>query len=176
MFPVLETDRLLLRGLSENDAEGIFSILSNENVTRYYGKEAFKNINEAKDFITYFQNKFKENRGFRWGIELKSTHELIGTIGLDAWVSQQRRAQIGYEIHPDYWNQGYALEAVLKIISFGFQSLQLIRVGAIVFPENKPSNRLLLKIGFQREGLLRKYIHQNGVSHDTYIYSILNIE
>lgn len=80
MFPVLETERLLFRELKENDLEVIFSILSNKSVTQYYGRDNFKNIDEAKNFLSYFQSKFKEKRGFRWGIEIKSTNEFIGTI------------------------------------------------------------------------------------------------
>lgn len=174
MFPVLETGRLLLRKLTKNDANVIFSILSNIEVTRYYGKETFKNIEEAKEFIKYFQQKFNEKRGFRWGIELKETKQLIGTIGLDSWVPKQRRADIGYELHPGYWKNGYAAEAAFKVISFGFQSLELIRIGAIVFPENEPSIKLLNKLGFQEEGMLRSYIFQNGVANDTYVYSVIN--
>lgn len=174
MFPVLETKQLILRELTESDAKVIFSILSNPQVTRYYGKDTFESLDEAKEFIHYFKQKFYENRGFRWGIEIKETKQLIGTIGLDAWVPKQRRAEIGYEIHPDYWKKGYATEAALKAISFGFDSLELIRIGAIIFPKNEPSNKLLNKLGFQKEGILRSYIYQNGVSNDVYVYSILN--
>jgi ribosomal-protein-alanine N-acetyltransferase len=56
---------------------------------------------------------------------------IIGTIGVDAWVPKQRRA----EIDPEFWKNGYAAEAVSKIISFGFDTLDLIRIGVIVFPE-----------------------------------------
>lgn len=174
MFPVLETKRLILRELTELDAKVIFSILSNPQVTRYYGKDTFESLDEAKKFIHYFKQKFYEKRGFRWGIEIKETKQLIGTIGLDAWVPKQRRAEIGYEIHPVYWKKGYATEAALKIISFGFDSLELIRIGAIIFPENEPSNKLLNKLGFKKEGILRSYIYQNGISNDVYVYSILN--
>jgi ribosomal-protein-alanine N-acetyltransferase len=173
VFPVLETERLVLRELTEYDAKVIFSILSNTKVTRYYGKETFKDIEEAKEFIHYFKQKFYEKRGLRWGIEIKETKQLIGTIGLDAWLPKQRRAEIGYEIHPEYWKKGYATESALKIISFGFNSLELIRIGAVVFPENESSLKLLQKIGFQKEGILRDYIYQDGISNDTYVYSII---
>jgi ribosomal-protein-alanine N-acetyltransferase len=174
VFPVLETQLLILRELTEFDAKVSFSILSNPQVTRYYGRETIESLDEAKEFLHYFKQKFYEKRGFRWGIEIKETKQLIGTIGLDAWVPKQRRAEIGYEIHPEYWKKGYATEAALKIISFGFDSLELIRIGAIIFPENEPSNKLLNKLGFQSEGILRSYIYQNGVSNDVYVYSILN--
>lgn len=173
MFPVLKTERLILRELTEFDAKVIFSILSNTQVTRFYGKETFKKIEEANEFINYFKQKFYEKRGFRWGVEIKDSRRLVGTVGLDAWVPKQRRAEIGYEIHPEFWNKGFATEAVSKIISFGFDSLELIRIGAIVFLENEPSNKLLQKVGFQKEGILRDYIYQDGVSNDTYVYSII---
>lgn len=174
MFPILETERLLLREITEEDAAIIFSILSKDEVTRYYGQETLETIDQAKDIIKNHQKKFVENRGFRWGIVKKDTNHLIGTIGLDSYIIKQRRADIGYEIHPDQWGKGYATEAALKVISYGFDVLNLMRIGAVVFPENSPSNKLLNRLGFQKEGTLRNYIFQNGKSFDTFVYSILN--
>lgn len=64
-------------------------------------------------------------------------------------------------------------EAVTRVIEYGFHELQLNRIGAVVFIENEASNRLLRKLGFQQEGILRDYMVQNGSAHDTYVYSLL---
>ncbi|WP_143522615.1 GNAT family N-acetyltransferase, partial [Pseudomonas sp. 2822-17] len=77
-----------------------------------------------------------------------------------------RRAEIGYEIHPDFWRKGYTSEAVKEVISYGFEGLDLNRIGAVVFIENQASNQLLSKMGFQREGILRDYMYQYGKSFD----------
>ncbi|PWW26842.1 acetyltransferase (GNAT) family protein [Cytobacillus oceanisediminis] len=90
MIPTLETKRLLLREISKDDADGIFSCFSNENVTRYYGQETLDNIEQAKGFVDFFANSYKEKRGVRWGIELKGNQGIIGTIGFNAWSPKHK--------------------------------------------------------------------------------------
>ncbi|MFT9820902.1 GNAT family N-acetyltransferase [Lysinibacillus sp. NPDC056185] len=173
MFPNLETERLILRELTQDDAESVFNCFSNEEVTRYYGVEPFKEIQQAENLVNLFSKNFAGKRGVRWGIERKETKGIIGTIGFNAWSPIHRRAEIGYEIHPDYWRKGYTQEAVTEIVSYGFEHMELTRIGAIVFIENEASNKLLTKVGFKNEGILRDYMYQNGQAHDTFVYSIL---
>ncbi|MDQ0225931.1 GNAT family N-acetyltransferase [Metabacillus niabensis] len=173
MFPRLETDRLILREMTKEDAEGIFACFSNEDVTRYYGQETLEKIEQAEKIVDFFSKSYSEKRGIRWGIERRGTKGIIGTIGFNAWLPKHKRAEIGYELHPDYWRNGYTLEAVLKVISYGFEKLDLTRIGAVVFIENKASNNLLEKVGFQKEGVLRDYMYQNGKAYDTFVYSLL---
>lgn len=173
MFPILETERLILREITKADAKQIFACFSNDNVTRYYGQETLETIEQAENIIDFFTNNYNENRGIRWGIERKGTKGIIGTIGFHSWMPKHKRAEIGYEILHEQWRKGYASEAVSKVLSYGFDVMDLTRIGAVVFIENDASNELLTKIGFQKEGILRDYMYQNGVPHDTYVYSIL---
>ncbi|MFD4929873.1 GNAT family N-acetyltransferase [Peribacillus butanolivorans] len=173
MFPILETERLILREITKEDAEGIFACFSNENVTRYYGQETLESIEEAVKFVDFFSNNYNEKRGIRWGIEKKETKGIIGTIGFNAWLPKHKRAEIGYEIHPEQWGKGYASEAVSRVLTYGYDVMNLTRIGAVVFLNNEASNKLLTNIGFQKEGVLKKYMYQNGVAHDTYVYSLL---
>ncbi|MRH43469.1 GNAT family N-acetyltransferase [Aquibacillus halophilus] len=173
MFPVLTTNRLLLREITDEDAKDVFTCFSNNKVTRFYGQESLENIEQAKNIVEFFANSYKEKRGLRWGIELKGSKGLIGTIGFNAWVPKHKRAEIGYEINPNYWRKGYASEAATAVISFGFENIDLTRIGAVVFMKNESSTNLLTKLGFQQEGILRDYMYQNGRANDTYIYSML---
>ncbi|MDQ6597957.1 N-acetyltransferase [Bacillus salipaludis] len=173
MFPILETERLLLREISKDDAEGIFACFSNENVTKYYGQETLESKEQAESFVDFFANSYKEKRGIRWGIEIKGTQGIIGTIGFNAWSPKHRRAEIGYEIHPEQWRKGYTFEAVSKVVQYGFNEFALTRIGAVVFMDNEASSNLLTKVGFQKEGILRDYMYQNGKAYDTYVYSLL---
>ncbi|KOO51091.1 GNAT family N-acetyltransferase [Viridibacillus arvi] len=173
MFPILETERLLLREITTDDAEDIFAYFSNDNVTRYYGQDTFKDIQQAEKVVELFSKNYAEKRGIRWGIQRKGIKGIIGTIGFHAWSPNHKRAEIGYEIHPDHWRNGYALEAVSTILSYGFDDMELTRIGAIVFVDNAASSKLLTKVGFQKEGILRDYMYQNGKAHDTFIYSML---
>lgn len=176
MFPVLETERLNLREITKEDVEGIFACFSNEAVTRYYGEETLQKIEQAEKFVDFFSQTYEAKRGIRWGIEIKGTKGIIGTIGFNAWSPKHKRAEIGYEIHPDFWRRGYTAEALSKVLSFGFEEWDLKRIGAVVFMENEASNHLLTKLGFEKEGVLRDYMYQNGTSHDTYVYSLLKNE
>ncbi|MDV2685646.1 GNAT family protein [Alkalihalophilus lindianensis] len=173
MFPVLETERLTLREIKEEDAPTIFDCFSIDEVIRFYGQEPLRDIAQAKQLVEFFATNYKEKRGIRWGIELKGTHSLIGTVGFNGWIPKHKRAEIGYEIHPKYWRKGYTTEAVLKVLSYGFEVMELTRIGAVVFLENGASNKLLTKVGFQKEGILRDYMYQNDKAHDTYVYSLL---
>ena len=174
MFPTLESERLILREILHTDVEAIYSIFSNEEVTKYYGLKTFDHIKQAEDLIEAFVTNFQSKRGVRWGIERKSVPGLIGTIGFNLWSPAHRRAEIGYDIHPDYWRAGYASEAVGEIVEYGFQQLALTRIGAIVFVENEASGQLLLKQGFEKEGTLKKYIYQNEQAFDVNVFAKLN--
>ncbi|MBT2695420.1 GNAT family N-acetyltransferase [Bacillus sp. ISL-55] len=173
VFPILETDRLTLREITEEDAEDLFFNFSNAKVMKHYGSEPLENIEEARGLIHSFQVGFYENKGIRWGIQLKSQKSLIGTVGFHALSSKHRRAEIGYELHPTYWGKGLATEAIGKAVEYGLNEMKLKRIGAIVFLENTTSNELLLKLGFKKEGMLRSYMVQAGVSYDTNVYSLL---
>ncbi|MFT4414305.1 GNAT family N-acetyltransferase [Fredinandcohnia humi] len=173
MFPILETERLLLKELKNEDAQDIFTCFSNKEVLQYYGQEPFTNIEQALELIAFFSKSYNERRGIRWGIQIKGSESIIGTIGFNAWAPKHKRAEVGYEIHPMYWRKGYAKEALKKIIEYGFHVLNLNRIGAVVFLENEASNQLLLKQGFKKEGILRDYMVQEGKSCNTIIYSLL---
>ncbi|WP_375090278.1 GNAT family N-acetyltransferase [Peribacillus sp. RS7] len=173
MFPVLNTERLRLREIRESDAEALFQCLSKDEVTCFYGQDSLETVGQAQDIVATFAKNYLEKRAIRWGIERIDTQELIGTIGFHAHSPKYRRVEIGYEIHPAHWRKGFASEALKEIIAYGFNNLDLTRIGAVVFLENQPSSDLLVKLGFIQEGILRSYIYQNGVPHDTYVYSLL---
>ncbi|MGG2112646.1 GNAT family N-acetyltransferase [Lysinibacillus pakistanensis] len=174
MFPVLHTDRLVLRELTVNDAQAILNCFSNPDVLRHYGQNPLTSLDQVRLIINNFSKSYEEKCGIKWGIELKGQAGIIGTIGFQEWSTEHKRAEISYALFPESWGKGYALEAVNKVISFGFQEMKLVRIGAIVFTENDASNKLLTKAGFEKEGVLKKYIHQNNISYDTYIYSLIN--
>ncbi|WP_459502678.1 GNAT family N-acetyltransferase [Bacillus sp. C1] len=175
-FPILETDRLKLRELTLLDAEIMFHYFEKESVIRYFGMDSFQNMKQVKHTIQAFRKKYEEGSVIRWGIELKGTDQLIGTCGFHLINQNHNRAEIGYELDDTYWGKGYASEALQAILTYGFEKLGLIRIAAVVYTENEASHRLLKRAGFQEEGLLRKYMLQNGIAHDTVIYSLLEEE
>lgn len=175
-FPVLETKRLKLIEITQHHVDSLFEVFSSEEVTRFYGSERFTLPAEAVKLIDMFQKNYLERRGIRWGIKLKENQKIIGTLGLNGLQLKNKRAEIGYELHPGFWRNGYVSEALEEVLRFSYEKLDLFRIGAVVFPENEPSLKLLEKFGFTKEGLLRGYIQQNGEIHDTYLLSLLKPE
>lgn len=175
-FPAMDTDRLYLVKIGQKYAEDLFHILSNEQVIKYYGKESLININEAKQLIDHIHLYYRQKRSIRWGIIYKENGNFIGSIGLNNLNLWNKKAEIGYELHPEYWRRGIMFEAANAVLQYGFSQLDLFRIGAVTYPENVASNRLLQKLGFRQEGLLRGYLYQNGLSHDAIMHSILRPE
>lgn len=176
MFPILNTDRLMLRELTEDDALDILNCFSNPDVLRFYGQNPLANQNQVKQIIRNFSKNYEEKRGIKWGIAVKGEGGIIGTIGFQEWSIEHKRADISYALIPEQWGKGYAIEAVKKVISYGFQELNLTRIGAMVFTENESSIKLLEKLGFEKEGILKKFMYQDGVPYDTNLYSLVNLK
>lgn len=175
-FPILETKRLQLVQIDHQYDQSYFDIMSQVGVTKYYGIESLKNREEAAEIIDSFQTLFEKNQGLRWGIVLKETKEFIGTVGLNNLKLRDKKAEIGFDLHPAKWRQGYTTEAVKAVLTYAFEALDLFRMGAITYPANTASNQLLKKAGFTLEGKLRGYLYQNNQSHDALVYSLLQTE
>lgn len=159
MFPELETKRLIVRKIVENDAGEILECFSDEEVLRYYGQKSLESIHQVKEIIKNFSKGYEEKQLIKWGIQLKENEKLIGTIGFQEWSSEHKKANISYALFPEYWNKGYATEAVHEAISYGFNELQYNRIGVIVFTQNSGSISFLSKVGFKKEGTLREYLY-----------------
>jgi [ribosomal protein S5]-alanine N-acetyltransferase len=174
-FPQLETQHFRLRQLRVSDAPALFAYFSDDDVVKYYDPNfsALTDIQQALEFIEHTHQAFSQGNGFRWGISLKDTDTVIGTIGYHSWVKSFFKAEIGYEISRTYWRQGVVTEAIRPVLAFGFQQLQLNRIEAFCDEENVGSYRVLEKSGFTREGTMRDSCVMNGSYRDTRIYALL---
>ena len=116
-FTELQTPRLTLRQVKPADAPEILFFRSDDQIMQYLDRDKLQTEAEALEFITKYDKAIQENEGINWGICLKENPEkLIGTIGLWRFIKQNHRAEIGYTIHPDFWNQGYASEALNAVL------------------------------------------------------------
>jgi ribosomal-protein-alanine N-acetyltransferase len=173
-FPQLETKRLVLRRLQGTDSDALYSILGDEEVTRYYDDATFTQVSQANEQIEAWENGFLHRRCIRWGITRKEDGVLIGTCGYYGIHPWHLRASIGYELGRQFWRQGLMTEALNAIIDLGFKAMNLNRIDALVMPDNIASIRLLEKIGFKNEGLLREYENWGDKGFtDLYILSLL---
>jgi [ribosomal protein S5]-alanine N-acetyltransferase len=175
-FPVLTTERFILRRMEEKDAGEVFDYFSKDEVTKYYDLESFTEESQAVEIIERWNTRFEKNEGIRWGIADKVSGKIIGSCGYHCWEKEHYKAEIGFEVHPDYWRQGVISEVLQPIIQFGFESMSLNRVEAFYDPENTASKECLFKAGFIFEGVLRKAAYEKGVFCDAAVCSILKEE
>ena len=176
-YPRLETERLVLRALQLSDAGFILKEWGDPVVTHYMrDEEPLKALEQAQAWMQSLQAP-EETPGFRWwGIELKAKGSLIGTCGYCFWDRQHHHAEIGYDLWPDYWGQGLMPEALRALLRHGFHTLGMHRVQATTHTENRRSQRVLEKLGFQREGILRDYYCRDGIYNDQVQFSLLKRE
>ena len=175
-FPELETERLHLVEIGRQHSESLFDILSRDEVTRYGGIETLLRLEESYQIINSFRSSYINERGIQWGVVLKDTGKFIGTVGLNQLNKSNKRAELGYEVHPDYRRKYFTCEAVREVLRYSFQELELHRIAALAFPNNFASTNLLKKVGFLEEGKLRDFIYLNNQSQDVLIFSLLKAE
>ncbi|KPE50610.1 GNAT family N-acetyltransferase [Chryseobacterium indologenes] len=174
IYPVLETERLILRQLTLHDAEDLFEYFSLDEVMEYYDLPPFKTIQDAQNIINHFNGEFEKGKGFRWALELKSEKKVIGTCGYHNWYKDHYKAEIGYELNPAFWRNSYMKEAILPILTFGFETMQLHRVDAFIDPANISSEKLLTSLNFKEEGLLHDFFFEKGKFVDAKIFGLIN--
>ncbi|MCM3638844.1 GNAT family N-acetyltransferase [Sporosarcina luteola] len=176
IFPELVTERLYLVEVNKEHAQGIFNNFSNPAVLQYYGMDPMTELKQAEKLVEHFRNSFLSSHSIRWAILRKEDNRFTGTIGLNNLSKGMKRAEIGFEIHPDYWRTGMTSEALKAVLDYSFTELGLHRMGAVTFLDNVASIGLLEKHGFVQEGILRSYLFQNGQSHDARVFSVLKNE
>ena len=174
-FPVLSTERLILRQVKPEDVNEIFFLRSDERVLRFLGKDPATSTEEASFFIKKINELEKNNDGITWGITLKDEEKLIGTICYWNITKEHYRAEIGYALHPDYHGKGIMQEAISEVIKYGFTKIKLHSVEAKVDPNNASSIKLLERNNFIREGLFKEDFFYNGNFLDTAGYSLISI-
>lgn len=173
MIPTIETERLRLRVLRPTDADRLFTIFSNVDVLRHYGMEPHESQVETEQMLSGMLSGIEDGSIMRWGIMKKDDPELIGTIGFHNRAPRHRRAEVGYEIHPHYWRNGYATEALQAALAYASSSADIERVGAVVHLENIASQQVLERCGFVREGILRQYMRQGDQTYDVYVFGYI---
>jgi ribosomal-protein-alanine N-acetyltransferase len=172
-FPILRTERLLLRRIVTDDAPALFVMRSDERVMRHIPRPMTTSIAEAAEIIASLEEVRAKNEGITWGIALADRCELIGTIGFYRWKKEHFRAEVGYLLHPDHWGKGLAGEALDAVVEHGFKVLGLHSIEAVTDPGNTASNALLARHGFVQEAHFREDHFWNGRFLDSLVWSRL---
>jgi len=171
----LHTERCLLRDIRLSDREYMFEYASREEVAQYVLWDRHRTVGNSEDFIKKVLKAYKKGEeNLVWGIEYIKEHKFIGSAGLHNLDESNRNAELGYVVSHKYKNRGFATEASSEILRFGFENLKLHRLYARVFPGNKPSARVLEKLGFVKEGTMKQSVYMNNRYHDTILYARIN--
>ncbi|MDV2682869.1 GNAT family protein [Alkalihalophilus lindianensis] len=172
-FPMIETERLILRKVTVDDAESMMKYLSDPDVMEYMGLEPFKSIADVLGEISWYESILSNKTGIRWGITIKEEDKVIGSCGFLNIISKHYRTEIGIDLSKEHWGQGIASEAIEAVIRYGFNQMNLQRIEALIEPMNISSQKLFEQQGFIQEGLLRKYEYTRNGFDDLYMYSLL---
>lgn len=179
-FPTLTTKRLVLREFQSSDASAVFEIFSYEGVTRYHNVDTMTEIEQAEKIVAGRMRLFPNQWGVRWAITHRDDVDtVIGSCGFYMANKEFRSAEMGFELHPEYWRRGLMTETLAAALNFGYSDrffFELNRVQSLTSLDNIASINILKKFGFQPEGILRDYGYWNHRFHDLRMYSLLRRE
>lgn len=172
----VETERLLLRRLTMADAQDIFEYGRDPEVARHVLWDAYRSVSESRSYIRAMIRHYRMGDAASWGIELKETGRVIGTIGFMWFQMEHRSTEVGYSLARAYWNQGLMTEALRAVIGYAFDSLGMNRVEAQHETTNPASGAVMRKCGMTFEGTLRQRLMNKGAYVDVDLYAILRTD
>ena len=171
----IETERLILRPVCEEDCYDIFELSKDHSVGKNAGWKPHESIEETKKIL----NEIFIGKDGIFAIVLKDTSKVIGTVGLidDTARKNSTSKMIGYSLSHKYWGLGYMTESVKAVIEYGFTFMDLSIISASCYPHNQRSKSVLKKCGVEYEGTLRQGdVIYDGTVYDCEYYSITEDE
>ncbi|WP_249901936.1 GNAT family protein [Paenibacillus sp. PK3_47] len=176
MAPVLGGHRVELRGMQPRDADALFPVWTHPRVAPWLNAPPLSSAGDAQQLIGLLLQMAQEEESLRWSITLPGAG-VIGSCGYNYWqLAGAYRGEIGCELAPAYWGQGYMTEALELALGFGFGVMGLNRIEALCHPDNIRAGKLFQGLGFRQEGLLRQYRHTAEGFQDVVLYALLRGE
>jgi [ribosomal protein S5]-alanine N-acetyltransferase len=172
-FKNLESDRLLLRQITNDDVQEVFELRSDPEMMKYIPRPLLTHRDEALAHIKMITDKIENNEGINWAVTLKGNKKLLGVFGLYRIQWEHFRAEIGYMLLPEYQGKGITTEAISLLIDYGFNEMKMHSLEAVIDPRNTASARVLEKSKFRKEAHFIENECYDGVFRDTAIYSLL---
>lgn len=167
----LESERIILRPVSIEDAEDIYEYASDEETTRFVF-DTHQNLEATKNVIAEY---FAKDPIGKYALVLKENNKMVGTIDLRVDMTH-KKAELGYTLNKKFWGNGYITEAANLLLELGFNIIGLERIYAMYDSKNKASGRVMERLGMTREGVLRKNRLVKNEFSDDVCYSILKEE
>lgn len=144
-FPILNTEKLILRQLADGDAVEVFALRSDAQINKYLDRQPCHTLEDAIKFI----GKIKSNNQPYWAITQKGNEKLVGTISLFNLIEEQRTCEIGYELLTEFQGKGIMRAAATTVIDYAIHTLGLKTVDAYTHKDNQSSANLLRKLDFK---------------------------
>lgn len=169
----LATSRLKLRPLRHEDALSLFQMWSDPVAMRYFTIPAMTRVDQATERVTRAMKRLSEGEEIICAVELSATGEVVGDCALLHADEQCRRIEIGFSLNRKHWGRGYMTEAASALIDHAFSAMNMRRIEADIDPRNIGSARLLERLGFVMEGLLRERWMVGDEVSDSAFYGLL---
>ncbi|HLP19098.1 MAG TPA: GNAT family N-acetyltransferase [Chitinophagales bacterium] len=159
-FPVLTTERLVLRQLEASDAPALSELRSIESVNLYVDRPKTLSVGEAQARIETLNNYLDTGSAINWVICLKGNSQLIGTVCFFNFNNQHNSAELGYELHPHHQGKGIMAEAIAAVIDYAVNTMQVQMLEAVIHPDNEKSLNLARRFKFVRNEAAKERIGQ----------------
>ena len=172
----IDTNRIRLRPVTEDDVDALYRIFSHPEVMRYWGAPPLADRDAALQLVNEIHDGFRRQAALKWGIARRTDDQIIGTTTLFNLSFDNHRCELGYGLDRAEWGKGYMQEALRALLDYAFNVLDLHRLEADVDPRNENSIRIVEKLGFQREGYLRERWQVNGEIQDALFFGLLRPE
>ena len=150
-IPTLETGRLIMRKILTSDCADMYDYSSRSETSRYLLWSPHESPRYTKKYLSFIQSAYRNETFYDFALVDKETGKMIGTCGFTSFDLQNNSAEIGYVLHPDFWGKGFAKEAVMRLMTFGFAELRLHRMTAKIMTQNAASKRVAEKCGMRHE-------------------------
>ncbi len=172
-LPQLTTPRLLLRPMAMRDAADMYAYSRDPEVARHVLWDAHMSMADTRGYLRYIIGQYRDGEPSSWGIVLRETNRLVGTIGFMAYNQADSVLELGYSLARSCWNQGLMTEALTAVLNECFTVLRVHRVEAMHETDNPSSGRVMQKCGMTHEGRLRGRVFNKGRYRDVELWSIL---
>lgn len=172
-FPILTTERLILRETEVRDVEPVFAFESDPVAMKYWSRPPMTDVAQARASVERAMTFFASQVGLRWSIVTRADDRWVGHVSLFNFDEQSGRSDLGYGLMREHWGQGLMREALVAVIDYAFGPLGVRRLEADTDPRNQGSLQVLERIGFTREGLLRERWVVAGEISDTAFLGLL---
>ena len=175
LFEELETERLLLRKIQEKDAKDLYqNIYNNFEWYKFCSQREFNSVYDYASTLVMYAYYYSKGNHFRWGIVEKETDKMIGEVVLYHIDEENKKCELGYILSYNHQKQGFATEAVSKIINFAFDKLNFHKIQSQIVSQNLPSLKLAKKLGMKYEGRSIESYRIDENYYDKDIFFMLN--